>query len=61
MDYRGKANLMRLTVMSYGLTCITGIAVILPFIIQQPAQEYFKSSAGYTGFVFSFFMLILCC
>ncbi len=56
MDFRGKSNLMKLTVMSYGLTCITGIAVILPFVIQQPAQEYFKSSAAYTGFVFSFFM-----
>ncbi|MEI6055419.1 MAG: MFS transporter [Lentisphaerota bacterium] len=56
MDFREKGNLMKLTIMSYGMTCITGIAVILPFIIQQPAQDYFKSSAAYTGFVFSFFM-----
>ncbi|HBM15673.1 MAG TPA: MFS transporter TsgA [Lentisphaeria bacterium] len=56
MNFKEKNNLIKLTIMSYGMTCITGIAVILPFIIQQPAQEYFKSSAAYTGFVFSFFM-----
>ncbi|MCP4176169.1 MAG: MFS transporter TsgA [bacterium] len=55
-SYRDKFNLMKLTVLSYTLTCVTGIAVVLPFVIKQSAASYFNSPIGYIGFVFSFFM-----
>ena len=56
-NYMEKNNLVRLTIIAYLLTLITGIAVILPFIIKQPAAAYFHSTMEYTGYVFSFFMI----
>ena len=56
MDINTKSNLTKLSWLSYSLTCVTGIAVVLPFVITQPAADYFKSDLGYIGFVFSFFM-----
>ena len=46
-----------LTVISYCLTFVTGIAVILPFVVKQSVAGYFSASIGYIGYVFSFFMI----
>lgn len=52
-----KKNLRNLAWLSYSLTTITGIAVVLPFIIKDAAAAYFHSSLEYMGYVFGFFML----
>lgn len=53
---KSKSNLLKLTLLSYSLTCLTGILVILPFVVTQPAADFFHTHLGYIGFVFSFFM-----
>lgn len=50
------ANVRNLTWLSYGLTAITGIAVVLPFVIKDAAASYFHTSLNYMGYVFGFFM-----
>ena len=55
--YKSGSNLLKLTILSYLLTCVTGIAVILPFILKGAAADYFGSELSYMGFVFSFFMI----
>ncbi len=51
------SNLKKLTVIAYLLTLITGVAVILPFVVKSNASELLHASLAYTGYVFSFFML----
>lgn len=50
------SNIRNLTWLSYGLTSITGIAVVLPFVIKDAAAGYFHTSLDYMGYVFGFFM-----
>ncbi len=56
MNYSNPKNLKKLTALAYSLTCITGVAVILPFILKASAAKYFDTTLGTTGFVFSMFM-----
>ena len=55
--YRCRVNLLKLTILSYSLTFICGVMVILPFILKVQAAHYFHSSLEKTGFIFSFFMI----
>lgn len=55
--YQDSFNLLKLTIISYALICITGIMVILPFVVKVPAMHYFHASLAKAGYVFSFFML----
>ena len=56
-DYKSGSNLTKLTIVSYILTCVTGISVILPFVLKNSAATYFHTDLAYMGFVFSFFMI----
>ena len=55
-NYKTKANLTKLTILAFSLTCITGVAVILPFLLKAPAAKYFKTDLATMGSVFSCFM-----
>jgi MFS transporter, TsgA protein len=55
-DYRSKANLIKLTILSYSLTFIVGIAVTLPFLLKQPVAAHFNASLEAAGTIFSCFM-----
>lgn len=55
-QFNSKNNIAKLTCLSYALTCLTGIVVIIPFVITQPAANYFHTTLDYIGFIFSFFM-----
>ncbi len=55
-EYKTKANLVKLTILAFSLTCITGVAVILPFLLKESAAKYFNTSIGTMGSVFSCFM-----
>ena len=56
MDDPANSNLKKLTALAYSLTCITGVAVILPFVLKEAAAQYFGSTLASTGFIFSMFM-----
>ncbi len=55
-DYKTKTNLTKLTILAFSLTCITGVAVILPFLLKESAAKYFNTDLGTVGSVFSCFM-----
>jgi len=55
-DYKSKGNLLKLTILAFSCTCITGVAVTLPFLLKGPVAKYFNSDIGTAGGVFSCFM-----
>jgi MFS transporter, TsgA protein len=55
-DYKSKANLIKLTILSYSLTFIVGVAVTLPFLLKQPVATYFATTLETAGTIFSCFM-----
>ena len=57
LHYTNPKNLKKLTARAYSLTCVTGVAVILPFILKASVVTYFDSTLATVGFVFSLFML----
>jgi TsgA-like MFS transporter len=52
-----KINQIKLVLISYVLTFLCGVLVIIPFLVKVPANAYFHSQISRTGFIFSFFML----
>lgn len=55
--YRCRVNLLKLTIISYSLTFLCGVMVILPFVVKVQAADYFHTSLERMGYVFSFFMI----
>ncbi|MFT6834229.1 MAG: MFS family permease, partial [Francisellaceae bacterium] len=52
-----KGQLLRVTVIAYLLTFITGVAVVLPFVIKENAALNLHSDLAFAGYVLSFFMV----
>ena len=57
MEEYSKIGRIKLSIVAYSLTFITGIAVSLPFIVKDSVAHDFKSNLAYTGTVFALFML----
>lgn len=50
-------NLIKLVVLSNSLNILTGIAVIIPYIIKESAAGYFHSPMATMGYIFGFYIL----
>ncbi len=50
-DY-SKAGRIKLSIIAYSLTFITGIAVSLPFVVKGSVAQDFKNNLAYVGSVF---------
>ena len=57
MEEYSKMGRLKLSIVAYSLTFITGIAVALPFVVKASVSHDFKSNLTYTGTVFALFML----
>lgn len=54
--FDSRFNLIKLTLLSYFLTFVTGAIVVLPFVLKSSAAKYFHSNLEHVGYSFSFFM-----
>jgi MFS family permease len=52
-----KIERIKLSILAYSLTFITGIAVVLPFVVKDAAATEFHNTLAHTGYIFSLFML----
>ncbi len=52
-----RGQLVRITIIAYLLTAITGIAVVLPFVVKNNTARMLHSDLAYTGYILSFFMV----
>jgi|GEM_PF-1931240 len=57
MEKMSRTNTIKLVSLAYCLTFVTGIGVILPFVLKVPAAQFFHSNPATLGYAFSAFMV----